>query len=316
MAAVHDRSANTRSETAAIYGSNNLPARSSKTRRQRKAENDYRRRLSKLKEAGIYAPKGDDDLTEWRKREINKKWRDYRQFVDDPRKRFFFVGTDGLTSKERKEFLKNAESLNIKTTKTGLFLQREGQRKAKIVWDGKHKEYDIELSGKVKWGQNKGKRIKHRIPIAPVDRVEGELDRLEDKARAMGPLKKGEAISFIVVENDEMTGASRSTFHDPATLRRKLSSYHVENKGHALAFLRLVVVQKTTLTAWAKEHKPRAKKMARRQPIKRREITWNVINMETQKITDHNLQREAALEVAARRTRETDQRHIIAYSGD
>lgn len=231
--------------------------------RNRKSASEYRRKLKELRKIGAYEPTS-DELTRYRKTQINKQWREYGSFLDDERRPFFFVPADKLTGPERKAFLANARSLSIKTTKTGLFLQREGQRKARLVWDNENKEYDVLLTGKVKWGENRGKKIAHRIPIAPVDRIDRELDRLESKARQMGPLGKGEALSFIVIENGDMTGASRNTYHNPETLRKRLAEYHVENKGHALAFLRLVVVQKTTLTDWNKEHPPRNKRMARR----------------------------------------------------
>lgn len=220
-----------------------------------------------LQKVGAYDPKG-DELTAYRKGRINQLWREIGDKVSPPpgaKASFFFVGTDKLNAKQRKSFLGNAKSLDIATTRKGIFLQKEGQRKARLQYNKENDEFDVVLTGKVKWGENKGKRISDRIPIGPVDRIGRELERIENVANQFGPMKKGEAISFIVVELGEEVGASQSTFSDARRLRDYIDTrYHRDNKAAKLKFLRMVRVRKTTLTAWGQEHPPKPKRMARR----------------------------------------------------
>lgn len=246
----------------------------SKKRANRKAKNrnsEYQQRLEQLRQIGVYEPKG-DDLTPYRKKRINQEWRKYSRYIEPDvtgKRKFFFVGTDKLTNAERREFVANAKSLDMPTTPKGVFIQKEGQRKARLAWNNENKEYDILLTGKVKWGENKGKAYSDRIPIGPLDRIEGELNRIENVAKQFGTLKKGEAISFVVMEHGEEVGASRQTFSSPGAaekLRNYLDTrYHRDNKAARLKFLRMVTVRKTTVLDWSRAHPPREKRMARKQ---------------------------------------------------
>jgi hypothetical protein len=243
---------------------------SSKNRAKRQAQKrqrDYLHKLNELRKVGAYEPT-DETLTPYRKSRINKLWRELGDKIEPgphARAKWFFVGTDKLTGPERKHFLENARSLDIATTKRGVFLQREGQRRARLAYNRENDEYDIVLTGKVKWGENKGKRISDRIPIGPVDRIGRELERIENVASKFGKLKKGEAISFVVIEQGEEVGASQSTFTDAKRLRDYIDTrYHRDNKAAKLKFLRMIRVRKSTLTQWQQEHPPKARRMARR----------------------------------------------------
>lgn len=250
---------------------------SSKKRAGRKGKNrntQYSEQLSQLKNIGAYEPKS-DTLTPYRKKRINEEWRRYSKYLEpDPKtgkRKFFFIDTDKLTGKERRDFLTNAKSLDMPTTRRGLFMQREGQRKARLAWNVENQEYDVLLTGKVKWGERKGKAYSDRIPIGPVDRIDGELNRIENVAKQFGTLKKGEAISFVVMEHGEEVGASRQTFSSPGAaekLRNYLDTrYHRDNKAARLKFLRMVSVRKTTILDWSREHPPRPKRRARKTKI-------------------------------------------------
>lgn len=230
-------------------------------RARKKREREYRRRLKLLEKTGVYQPKG-EELTRYRKMRINKAFEQWQPFLEDTRRQFMFVdASKTLTKKELKKFHENADSLQMKTTKTGVFIGREGQRRARIVRPkSRPDEFDIELSGKVKWGINKGKRIKDRIPVAPLDRLGDERQRLEHMAKDAGPLKSGEALSFVVVQNGSETGAHKSTYDTVEGVMRALNGYHKDNYAHRLAFFRLVQIRKTTLTEWRKEHPPKSKK--------------------------------------------------------
>jgi hypothetical protein len=236
-------------------------------RKAQKRERDYRHKLKALEKVGAYEPKS-DELTPYRKGRINSLWKALGDKVEarpGARATFFYVPADKLTGPQRKAFLANARSLDIATTKKGVFLQREGQRRARLAYNKDNDEFDIVLTGKVKWGENKGKRIEDRIPIGPVDRIGRELERIENVASKFGKMGKGEAISFIVVEQGEEVGASQSTFSDAKRLRDYIDTrYHRDNKAAKLKFLRMVRVRKTTLTQWGQDHPPKPRRMARR----------------------------------------------------
>ena len=232
-----------------------------------KRDRDYRHKLNALKKVGAYEPKG-EELTHARKSRINALWKslgDKIEPVPGARVKYFFVPTDKLSAKERRAFLSNAKSLDIQTTRKGIWLQKEGQRKARLAWNAENQEYDVHLSGKVKWGINKGKRIEDRIPIGPVDRIGKELDRIKNTAAKFGKMGKGESLAFVVIEHGEEVGASQATFSNPDRLAEYIDTrYHKDNKAAKLRFLRMVRVRKTTLIQWDKEHPPKAKRMARR----------------------------------------------------
>ena len=232
-----------------------------------KREKAYRHKLNALKKVGAYEPKG-EELTHARKSRINALWRSLGDKIDprpEARAKYFFVPTDKLTGKERREFLANAKSLDIQTTRKGIWLQKDGQRKARLAWNAENQEYDVHLSGKVKWGINKGKHIEDRIPIGPVDRIGKELARIKNTAAKFGKMGKGESIAFVVVEHGEEVGASQATFSDPEKLSQYIDTrYHRDNKAAKLRFLRMVRVRKTTLVDWDREHPPKPKRMARR----------------------------------------------------
>lgn len=232
---------------------------------------EYKRKLKLLEKSGIYQPLGADDhtpgaelLTKYRKSRINRAYAEYREYIDNPRNPFFFVSADKLNSTDKKKFLRDAKSLQMRTTKTGLFLQKEGQRRARIVKDKKRDEFDIVLTGKVKWGENKGKKISQRIPIAPEGRLEDERQRLEHMAQSFGPLNKNEALSFILYENNVEVGAHRGTYDSVDGVMRALNAYHKDNKAAKLAFFRLVTVQKTTRVEWRQKHPQPPRKTANR----------------------------------------------------
>lgn len=244
-----------------------MPSRSksratSQATRRKNAEKEYVRKLKALQSVGAYEPNS-TELTPYRRSRINAAWRDLGQYLEPGRReKFFFVPAPPA---RQKEFLADAKSLSLKTTKRGVILQKEGQRRAKVRYDAERAEFDIELSGKIKYGENKGKRITTKIPIAPYDRVERERARIEAMARSFGPLKKNEAVSFILMENSKEVGASRSTFHSAEALVNYIDkNYHRDNKAAKLAFLRLIVVQKTTLVNWTQDHPPRVRKLSKR----------------------------------------------------
>ncbi len=248
-------------------------------RKAKERARDYKRKLKLLEQSGIYNPLTSETLTAYRKRRINSAYKEYRDYIDNPRNPFFFISADKLNARDKKRFLKDAKSLSMRTTKKGVFIQKEGQRKARIVKDKKRDEFDIVLSGKVKWGENKGKKISQRIPIAPEGKLEDERQRLENMAQSFGPLGRDDVLSFVLYENNVEIGAHRSTYDSVDGVMRALNAYHKDNKAAKLAFFRLVTVQKSTRVGWRSAHPQPAKRMARHG-----RIYWEVIRDSDQEI--------------------------------
>jgi len=240
---------------------------------------DYKRKLKLLEKAGIYNPLSETELTAYRKRRINSAYQEYRDYIDNPRNPFFFVSAEKLNSRDKKRFLSDAKSLSMRTTKKGLFIQKEGQRRARIVKDKKRDEFDIVLTGKVKWGENKGKKISQRIPIAPEGKLEDERQRLENMAQSFGTLGRDDVLSFVLYENNVEIGAHRSTYDSVNGVMTALNAYHKDNKAAKLAFFRLVTVQKSSRVAWRRDHPLPDKRMARRG-----RIYWEVVRNSDQAI--------------------------------
>lgn len=226
---------------------------------------EYTTKLKALREVGAYSPKG-TEITPYRIGRINKAWAKNEQYLSaQGREKFFYVPATSLTKKDRAQFLGNAKSLDMPTTPKGVFIQKEGQRKAALRYNKENQEYDILLTGKVRWGENKGKKISDRLPIGSYDRVTGEFERIRNVANQFGDLKPNEQLSFVIIEHGEEVGATRETFHSVDALVKYIDrKYHPNNKAARLRFLRMVAVRKTTLVAWDAEHPPRPRKMARR----------------------------------------------------
>lgn len=224
--------------------------------RRRAKEKEYRSKLKALRAVGEYIPKG-EELTRYRRGRINKAYAPLAQYLEPKgRREFFYVPADKLTRADRAKFLENAKSMEMPTTRRGVFLQKEGQRRATISrteFEGEP-EFRILLTGKVKRGPNKGKRIYDPIPIAPASAMEDARRHIQRQIDLIGPLKKNEQLSFVLVRNEAEIGAHRNTYHSPDAVMKVINGYHPESKSAKLAFLRLVHVRKTTLVEWPKLH--------------------------------------------------------------
>lgn len=231
----------------------------------------YQLKLKAIKAIGVYEPKS-SELTRYRKTRINKAYKAHEQYVSPRLKNqvrgytgpdldkisgpdhYFFVSADKLSKSQRKEFLRNARSLDMVTTPRGVILEREGHRKARIKYDKRRDEFDIVLTGKVKRGPDRGKVSTQRIPVAPLDHLQDEEKRLRAMAQSFGPLGPNDILSFKLYDNHVEVGAHRGTYDSVAGVMNALNQYHKDNKGARLAFFRLVTVQKSTMTQWVKDH--------------------------------------------------------------
>lgn len=219
-----------------------------------------------LQKIGAYDPKS-SDLTPYKRKRINSAWKEFGPLIDNPRNPVFFVAAPKGDKKRRDEFLRQAKALDIKTTPKGVLYAKGGHTKAQLRYDPRDEEFRIKLTGKVKRGDRKGKRYQDVIAVAPLDRIQDERGRIRRMADEFGQLKKGEQIGFVLQENNREVGASRATFHSAEALMRYVdANYHRDNKAAKLAFLRMVVVRKTTLFQWTKDHPAPKKRKARRAP--------------------------------------------------
>jgi len=240
----------------------------------RKRENLYKKRLKFLKKIGAYNPKT-EELTKYRRTQINKRYAKWEQYDTKPGKgkayhqpdKYFFVDATKNMSKGRtKRFLENAKQMNMVTTPKGVFIAKEGQRRATVKYSAKRNEFDIHLTGKVKKGERKGKAIHDVIPVAPVGKLDQERKRLKDMGSAFGPMKGNERISFIVSENGVETGASRNTYKTIDMLIEALERYE-KSMPARLEFYRHIMIRKTTMLEWSQLHpsKQTAKSRLRRK---------------------------------------------------
>ena len=216
-----------------------------------------------MRKIGAYNPDG-DKLTEWRKRRINETWREFGEFTEGD---YFAVPIPKPKTRAGRRLKSDAESLDVKTTKTAILYPKNGHTSARVRYDKKGDEFQLVLSGKVKRGERKGKTYRDVILLAPVDRIDDERDRIRRAAKAQGKLKKNEQLGFVLQEQNREIGASRQTFHSVDQLMEYLDrNYHRDNKAARLAFLRLVTVRRTTIEDWSKEHPAPKRKQSKARP--------------------------------------------------
>jgi hypothetical protein len=207
---------------------------------KRKRIQAYKRKLKALQSKGIYIPK-DEKLTKYRKTQINKRYRQFQNEIESGQ--FFFVKAPN------KQVLKQAKQLSMETTRTGIFIEKQGAKRATIRKNRQHKgEYEIRLSGKVKRGERRGKSYETIIPISPLDVLDDERNRLRKMAQKFGKLSKKERLAFRIVETGN-EGYSRSVFQNIETLIKYLDKYR-KSDSERVQFLRHIVIEKTTIENW------------------------------------------------------------------
>lgn len=217
-------------------------------KRARKSTANARRRqylsdLKTLEQRGIYSPTS-KELTPWRKRQINKRMKEFRDFVGDDT---FFIPVSKYGKKQQTEILQTAKNLQFKTTKKGILLPKEGHTKARIR-KTKRGKYEIYEEGKTKRGENKGKRYYNIIPLEPIDELVKEKDRLREIAKRLGapfsPKSKDRLYFKIVDQFGE--GISNSIFNNIESLLEYLGRY-IRSDAARLFMYRHIVIEKTTV---------------------------------------------------------------------
>ena len=224
----------------------------------KKQERELKSLLKAVRGKGIYDPKG-NELSRYRKSRLNKISKEFGDLLD-PKKFAFVMPEKGAI----KKVIERAKGLELKTTKTGLFVPREGNAKVKIKRDRKRDEYYIEKSGKTKWGVNQGKRYRSVTPLASVDELDKERDRIKEMADKLGPLNKGERITFEITEKGN-EGFGRATFQNINLLLDYLDQYRKTIAAKINFYRHIKIVKTETVKKWFDEHPPKApKKFARR----------------------------------------------------
>lgn len=224
----------------------------------KKQERELKALMKVVRGKGIYDPKG-NQLTKYRKSRLNSIAKEFGDLLDP--KKFVFVKPE---SKARKKVIERANGLELKTTKTGLFIPKEGNAKVRLKHDKKRDEFYIEKSGKTKWGINQGKRYRTITPLASLDELDKERDRIKAMADKFGTLKKGERIAFEITEKGN-EGFSRATFTNINLLLEHLEQYRKTIAAKINFYRHIKIVKTQSVQKWFTEHPPKApKKFARR----------------------------------------------------
>lgn len=208
-------------------------------RRQIKRQREYQSQLNKLKRVGLYEPKS-SELTKSRKTRINKLWDEYRDELTD--KDVLFVKYPKIAS--AKKLTDRAKDLGIKYSKRGVFIQKQGQRRAAFEYNKDMGEYQVKLTGKTKFGKNKGSRITEIVPFAKHSAIEKELARMERETKKF-KLSKNEYYRIRVKElgND---GFSDSIFENWTMLKKHINDYK-KAKADRIQFYRHITIEKVNV---------------------------------------------------------------------
>lgn len=214
--------------------------------------------LRNVRGKGIYDPKS-LELTKYRKARAKKVLKEYGTFLDT--KKYFFVKAPKTRRAEVKE---RAIALRLKPTSTGVFVERQGHKKATLKENKKNKELYIERSGRTKSGPLKGKRYTSHLPLASVDELDKEKDRLREMAKRMPLRNRGERLAFKIRENG-IDGYSHSTFNSIEGLLSYLGQYHKSIAARINFFRHIELERVETNMEWSLAHPPmsRAERRAR-----------------------------------------------------
>lgn len=241
---------------------------------KRAQERSLKATLKTVKGKGIYEPKS-LELTPYRRKRARKVQREYGDFLN-PLK-FLFVS---VPVESRAKVFDRAKALGISTTKDGegmlskigLFIRRGGYTSAKLITEKKSGEAVIVRSGKIKRGPHAGRRYTSKLPLASLDELEREKERLIAMGTSFGPLKKNEQLSFAIHDGDK-NGYSHSTFSDISLLLNHINNYQMSKAG-MINYLRHVEIHKIeSSNKWFKVH-PNETSAMRRKRIPIRYKVW------------------------------------------
>ncbi len=217
--------------------------------------------LKKSSDLGIYSPKS-TELTRYRRSRLNQVKREYGEYLNN--QKYFFIP---VGKQERKTVTPRAQSLEVVTTKTGIFYPKEGHKSASLKIDKRRQEFFIERRGKTKAGVNKGRLYRDVTPLTSIDQIDRERDRLTRMAKRLGPLGPNERLVFKVVENGT-EGYSHGTFSNMNLMLGYLDKYP-KSTAARVNFFRHIKVEKSTVKEWNALHPPRSPGAKERTKIER-----------------------------------------------
>ena len=227
-------------------------------REQRETDALLKRAMKNVRGKGIYEPKS-LELTKYRRTRIRGVVREYRDLIEPSK--YFFVKAP---KEDRARVQERAKGMDFKSTRTGLFIPREGFRQAVLKKDPTNNELYIERRGKVKRGPTRGKRYTKRLPLASLDELDSQKDRIRRMGESFGKLKGNERLTFSIHEAG-VDGYTNKTFSNIDQLLRFLENYRKQIGGKwtrtmpaFIHFLTLIEVEKTESSLrWQIEHPPR-----------------------------------------------------------
>lgn len=217
-----------------------------RTAQKRERDQILMRAIKRTAKVGIYNPK-ELKLTKYRRYRARKAIREYGDFLTPSK--FFFVKAP---VKAKKSIFERADSLQIKHTRTGLLVPKEGHTRARLKTDKKRKEFFIERSGRTKRGPTRGVRYRTITPLASIDELDFERDRLRRLAKQLGPIGPKDRITFKVIENG-LEGYSHATFSNIELLINYLEHYR-KSIPAKVNFFRHIAIEKTSASQWFAEH--------------------------------------------------------------
>jgi hypothetical protein len=214
--------------------------------------------LRSVKGTGIYEPRS-LELTRYRKARAKKVHREYGKYLD--RKEYFFVKAPKA---RRAEVRERAEGLHLKSTPTGVFVEREGHKTASIKENKKNKELYIARKGRTKRGPLKGRVYTSILPLASIDELDNERDRLRELAKTLPLRNKRERLAFKVRENG-IEGYSHSTFESVEGIIRYLDKYPKGTSARINFYRHIELERVETGLEWNLTHPPmnKAQRIAR-----------------------------------------------------
>jgi hypothetical protein len=151
--------------------------------------------------------------------------------------------------------------MDLKATRTGLFYPKAGYTRAKLLVDPKTGEVDIKRTGRRKKGTTKVRTYESILPVANVDEIDEQFERIRRAAERLTPLKEGERLAFIIREGDH-AGYSNRTFLSIDNMIAYIAEYRgrhgskwTRTQPEWVSFLRSVEIEKTgSSLQWFTDH--------------------------------------------------------------
>lgn len=233
-----------------------------KTNQEKKRE--LKRRLAKLQKTGIYSPKS-NEITPYRAKRINALYKEYRSELENPD--ILFVKFPKYVSPAKMQA--KAKSLKFKSSRKGLFIEKEGSRSGTIEYNRNLGEYQIKLTGKRKSGPRKGTKITKTFPLSNMVELDLQRERFRNEFENLNR-KKNEYARIRVTEtgNDGFSSTIFSKFED---LMTHLDNYQ-KTISDRIQFYRLIAIEKVSVSehrADLQERREKAKAAKKRKVDKK-----------------------------------------------